>query len=110
MASNVTVPVSLASDVDRVETVLLEIARQAVADKVPGLLADPAPEVKLDPGFGEYSLGFTVGFQVSEFNAQGNVRHELRKRIWRRFRAEGIEMAVPQRLIFMKPEVPPQHP
>src|SRR5262245_38225666 len=106
MASNVTVSVSPASDADRVLAVLWEVVQQAVADKVPGLLAEPAPNVQLEPGFGESSLGFTVNYQVTEFAAQGGVRHELRMRIWRRFREEGIELSAPQRAIFLKPEAP----
>jgi small-conductance mechanosensitive channel len=109
MASNVMVGVAPRSDVDRVHVVLREVVRQAVADKVPGLLAEPAPGVQFDPGFSESSLGFTVNYQVSEFSAQGDVRHELRMRIWRRFREEGIEIAAPQRAIFLKPEAPPSH-
>jgi hypothetical protein len=37
MASNVMVGVAPGSDVDRVEAVLGEVFRQAVADKVPGV-------------------------------------------------------------------------
>lgn len=108
MGSSLVVAVTLNSDVDHVEAVLLDVVRQALPE-VPGLLAEPAPGVQLEPGFGESSLGFTVGYQVSEFSVQGGVRHELRKRIWRRFREEGIEMAVPARTVFLKPEAPPQH-
>lgn len=109
MASNVVVQVALTSDVDRVEQVLGEVVRQAVADQVPGLLGEPAPGVLLDPGFGEYSLGFSVNYQVAEFSVQGAVRHELRKRIWKRFRAEGIELAIPQREIHLKREASSGH-
>jgi small-conductance mechanosensitive channel len=98
MGISVQVGVSYASDIDLVERVLLEIGRQAAVE-VPGMLADPAPYVTLDPGFGDWSLNFQLNLQIAEFSYQGNVRNELRKRILRRFRAEGIEIPFPTRTV-----------
>jgi small-conductance mechanosensitive channel len=92
MSANVMVTVSHGSDVDRVEAVLLEVVQQAVPE-VSGMVGEPAPNVMFDPGFGEAGLGFTVNFQVAEFVAQFGVRNEMRKRIYRRLKAEGIEIA-----------------
>jgi small-conductance mechanosensitive channel len=91
------VSVSYASDPDHVERVLVDEALRA-ADEVPGLLRDPAPVVRFIPGFGEYSLDFTLICQVATFVDQYLVQHELRKRILRRFRAEGIEIPFPTRI------------
>ncbi len=99
MGSSLQVAVSYASDIDVVERALLEVARQA-ATEVPGLLADPAPSVTLDPGFGDWALNFQLSFQIAEFSNQWSVRNELRKRILRRFRAEGIEIPFPTRTIY----------
>ena len=83
------------------------------------MLAEPAPSVALDPGFGESGLGFTLGFQVAEFAGQFSVRNELRKRIFRRFREEGIAIPFPTRTVRLeapapagpvKPETPSAHP
>src|SRR5437867_2819375 len=60
--------------------------------EVPGLLGEPAPFVRLIPGFGDFSLDFTLVCQVKSFTDQFLVQHELRKRILRRFRAEGIQV------------------
>jgi len=98
MAASVQVGVSYQSDPDRVERVLLDIAAQA-ARETPGMLAEPAPSVAFDPGFGESALGFTLNYQVAEFASQFAVRHELRKRIFRRLREEGIQMPFPPRTI-----------
>src|SRR5512137_582162 len=57
MVLQVPVSVSYASDPDHVERVLLDVARDAVAE-VPGLLADPAPSVRFTPGFGDSALAF----------------------------------------------------
>ncbi len=101
MGTSVQVGVAYDSDIAQVERLLLEIGNQAAAE-VPGMLAKPAPAVTFDPGFGDSSLGFTLGFQVAEFADQYGARNELRKRILRRFREEGIEMPFPTRSIFMR--------
>jgi small-conductance mechanosensitive channel len=88
------VAVSLESDPDQIERVLVDEASRA-APQVPGLLADPPPFVRFIPGFGAYSLDFTLICQVATFVDQYAVQHELRKRIVRRFRAEGIEFPMP---------------
>ena len=103
MATNVIVTVTFESDPEKVEELLLDVVRQGV-EEIPGLLAEPKPSVHLEPGHGEYSIGFSVNYNVAEFSNQGSVRHELRKRIWRRFREEGIQIPVPARMVFMKTE------
>ena len=86
----IQVNVGYGADPDRVEAVLLEEARGAVG-AVPGLLDMPAPGVVL-AGFGEYALRFTLLCHVARFADGGRIQHELRKRVLRRFRAEGIEI------------------
>jgi small-conductance mechanosensitive channel len=102
MGASVQVSVSYDSDPDHVERVLLDVARGALSE-VSGMVADAPPSVSFDPGFGEWSLGFTVGFQVAEFANQFAVRAELRKRILRRFREEGIVIPYPARTVYMEP-------
>jgi len=102
MGISVQVGVNYASDIDHVEGVLLDIGRTA-AGEVPGMLAEPAPSVTLDPGFGDWSLNFQLNFQIAEFSNQGSVRNELRKRIFRRFREEGIDMPFPTRTVYTAP-------
>jgi len=101
LSSQVQVGVSYDCDPDHVERVLLEIAIDG-AREIPGMLPDPQPYVVLDPGFGDSALGFTVNYSVAEFSKQFGVRYELRKRILRRFRAEGIEMPYPTRTVFLR--------
>jgi len=105
MSASLGVPVAYDSDPERVERALLEVAQRAVGE-VPGLLGDPAPSVAFDPGFGDYALGFTLGFQVSEFADQFGVRGELRKRILHRFREEGIAIPFPSRTLYMHHDAP----
>jgi small-conductance mechanosensitive channel len=102
MSLLVPISVSYESDPDRVEQVLLEEALAAVQN-VPGLLAEPAPFVRFIPGFGDSSLDFTLICQVAEFVDQYLAQHELRKRIFKRFREEGIEIPFPIRTLYIKP-------
>lgn len=102
MGASLQVGVSYDSDPDHVERVLVELATAAAAD-VPGLLAEPAPSVAFDPGFADSSLAFTLNFQVAEFANQFGVRHELRKRILRRFKEEGIRIPFPTRTVYLDP-------
>jgi small-conductance mechanosensitive channel len=94
MAFGMKVSVSYDTDVDRLESLLLEEATAAVG-QVPGLLGTPPPSVSFIPGFGDYSLDFTLNCHVASFVDQFAVQHQLRKRILRRFRAENIDIPFP---------------
>ena len=101
MALLIPVGVSYDCDPDRVERMLVEEASKAVGE-LPGLLGEPAPFVRFIPGFGNSSLDFTLICQVEEFVDQYLVQHGLRKRIFSRFRAEGIEIPFPQRTVHLR--------
>jgi small-conductance mechanosensitive channel len=101
MSLLIPIGVSYDSDPGHVERVLLEEAR-AGAREIPGLLAEPEPFVRFIPGFGDSSLNFTLICQVAEFTDQYLAQHELRKRIFRRFRQEGIEIPFPVRTVFLR--------
>jgi small-conductance mechanosensitive channel len=96
MALVLRVGVGYDSDVDKIERLLVEEAT-AAAGEVAGLLPDP-PSARL-VGFGDSSLDFSLVCQVASFVDQYFVQHELRKRILRRFRAEGVDFALPTRLV-----------
>jgi small-conductance mechanosensitive channel len=98
MSLLIPVGVSYDSDPDQIERILVEEATQG-ADLIPGLLKEPAPFVRFIPGFGDSSLDFTLICQVSEFVDQYLAQHELRKRILKRFRSEGIEIPFPIRTL-----------
>ena len=101
MSLLIPIGVSYDTDPDHVERVLVEEAKGAVG-QVPGLLGEPAPFVRFIPGFGDYSLNFTLICQVKEFVDQYQVQHELRKRILNRFKKEGIEIPFPTRTIYTR--------
>ena len=103
MSLLIPVGVSYSSDPERVERILVEEAKKAVGD-IQGLLGDPEPFVRFIPGFGESSLDFTLICQVREFVDQYVAQHELRKRIFRRFKLEGIEIPFPHRTVYLREE------
>jgi len=100
MGASLQVGVSYGADLEQIEHILLETALLG-AQEIPGMLAEPAPSVSFDPGFCESSLSFTVGYQVAEFANQYGVRHHLRKRIYKRFQEEGIELPFPTRTVYL---------
>jgi small-conductance mechanosensitive channel len=103
MGVSIQVNVTQDSDPDRVEQLLLEEALRAV-EEVPGLMAEPAPGVALDPGFGDWALSFTLSYTVTDFARQSAVRHALRKRILKRLRAERIAVPFPTRTVWLRGE------
>jgi len=96
MSVNVPVSVSYDMDPDRVEHILADEAERALTE-LPGAVTDAKPGVHFIPGFGESSMTFTVGCQVNTYVDQYQAQDFLRKRIYQRFRKEGINFPVPQR-------------
>jgi small-conductance mechanosensitive channel len=103
MSFSIPVSVSYSADPDEVEKILVDEAKKGIAD-IPGLLAEPEPAARFIPGFGESSLDFTLVCHVAEFNDQYLAQHELRKRIFRRFKEAGIEIPFPQRTVHVREE------
>jgi len=89
------------SDVDRVQAILLSETIAASAE-VRGLLADPAPYVLFSPGPGDSALVFQVNFSVDGFAGQYLAQSELRKRLFKRLKQEGITMPFPTRTILLE--------
>ena len=103
MALLIPIGVSYSSDPEKVERILVEEAKKAVGE-IPGLLGNPEPFVRFIPGFGDSSLNFTLICQVREFVDQYPAQHELRKRIFKRFKEEGIEIPFPHRTVYLREE------
>jgi small-conductance mechanosensitive channel len=101
--TSVSVSVGFDSDIDRVQAILLE-ETIAAANAIQGLLPEPAPSVIFSPGPGDYALGFQVNYSVNEFGSQSFVQSELRKRLFKRLRAESI--TVPTRTLLVEQKNP----
>jgi small-conductance mechanosensitive channel len=103
----VDVRVDYSSDPEHVEQVLYSIVRHCgheneveaereaqPAGKIRGLLYEPAPVVRFT-AFNTSALDFSLSFAVSDFQYQYIVRHEIMKKIYYRFREEGITIPFP---------------
>ena len=97
---SVEVGVSYDSDLELVEQVTLDVARQ-VLSAVDGGVPGEDPVVRFHT-FGDSSINFEIRMLVREFESQGPVRHELIKRLHERFNDEGIEIPFPIRTVLMK--------
>ena len=93
------VGVGYASDLEQVERVTVEVARD-VMTTVPGGVPDFQPAVRFHT-FSDSSIDFTVIMQTTEFLAQYLVIHEFVKRLHARYRAEGIEIPFPIRTLVL---------
>lgn len=97
MALLVDLGVHYNSDLDKVERVTIDTARQ-VMKEVAGGVPSFEPMVRFR-AFGESSINLSVVLRIKEFTDQGLVRHEFIKRLARRYAAEGIVIPYPIRAI-----------
>ncbi|MEC7846967.1 MAG: mechanosensitive ion channel family protein [Gemmatimonadota bacterium] len=93
------VGVSYDSDLEHVEVVALEVAKEVLGE-VDGGVAGEDPIVRYHT-FGDSSINFDMRMMVREFQSQGPVKHEFIKRLHRRFNDEGIEIPFPIRTVMM---------
>lgn len=97
---SVDVGVSYDSDLEKVEAVTLEVAREVMREAGGDVLENP-PRV-LFHTFGESSIDFEARILASEFTHQGIIRSQFVKRLHRRFQEEGIEIPFPIRTLVLK--------
>jgi small-conductance mechanosensitive channel len=102
----VAVPVGVAygSDLERVERVAIEVAKEVQAT-VDGAVRDFLPVVRFT-AFADSSVNFNVVLRATTFQDQPLLRHELIKRLHARFNREGIEIPFPIRTVQIKGNVP----
>ncbi len=94
VALTTTVGVAYVSDVELVTRLLEEAARAQ-----PRVLTDPAPKAML-ANFGADGLEFTLAFWIADpENGQLNIRSEVNRAILAAFRAHGVEIPYPQRVV-----------
>jgi small-conductance mechanosensitive channel len=87
-AAEIAIAVAQEADPELVRRIALEEAAQ-----VEGVLADPAPLVLCDPGLLPTHLQLKLLVSVAERRQQFRIQSEIRLRLLRRFRAEGIPLA-----------------
>ncbi len=100
MAARVQVGVSYDSDLDHVERVAVEVAREVLQD-TPGGVKEFEPFIRYHT-FDDFSINFTVILRVQEYVDRYLVTHEFVKRLHKRFNQEGIEIPFPIRTLQFK--------
>lgn len=93
------VGVDYGSDLDRVQAILEDEATRAAAE-LDYLLADPAPDA-LVTRFAEFSVDFELRFFVKDVAREPRALDEMHRRVFRRFKAEGIEIPFPVRRVLI---------
>lgn len=96
----VNLGVAYDSDLEQVQRVTLEVAREVLASVEGGVASEPP--VVLYREFGSSSIDFVVRLLVRQYTSQGAVRHELIKRLHRRYAQEGIEIPFPTQMVINK--------
>ncbi|MFO7588223.1 MAG: mechanosensitive ion channel family protein [Gemmatimonadota bacterium] len=91
------------SDLEQVEEVTLEVAREVV--RVAGGEVHGLEPVLRFHTFGASSVDMTVRLPVEEFAMQYRLRHEFVKRLHRRYREAGITIPYPIRTLELPPEI-----
>ncbi|WP_299238499.1 mechanosensitive ion channel family protein [Sulfurihydrogenibium sp.] len=97
----IEIPISYDTDIDKFEKIVMEEVYN-LAKENDKLLLDPAPVLRFIPGFGDSSLNFTLYFSAANYENGFLVQSELRKRILKRLKKEGIEIPYPQLDVHIK--------
>lgn len=99
MALSVEIGVGYGSDLELVERVTIEVARQVLRE-TEGAVPDFEPFIRYTR-LGDSAIMFNAALRVRQHTDQFLVRHEFIKRLLIRYKAEGIEIPFPQRVIHM---------
>lgn len=97
LAIRVDCGVAYDSDLEFVEKVTVEVARE-VMKNVKGAVTTHKPFVRFS-GFGDSSIDFYVNLRVEDYGKQFRVRHEFIKKLHKRFNEEGIVIPFPIRTL-----------
>jgi small-conductance mechanosensitive channel len=98
---NVDVVVAHAGDLERVERVTLEAARETLAS-APGATKGFEPAVRF-AGYGDSGIRLAVSLSARSMRDSHVVRHDFLKRLTARYRREGIVIPFPTRTLDAPP-------
>jgi len=97
----IPVNVSYDSDLEQVENVTSEVAKE-VLQNTPGGVSDFEPFIRYG-SFAESSITFNVILRIKTVMDQYLIRHEFIKRLHVRYRQEGIKIPYPVRTVKLQP-------
>ncbi len=93
----IQVGVSYDSDLEKVESITIEVAKEVMRE-VPGGVPEFEPFIRYQT-FGDFSINFSVIMRAREFTDQFIIRHEFIKRLHKRYKEEGIIIPYPTRTL-----------
>jgi len=102
MAVLVQVGVSYQSDLEKVERVTIEVAKE-VLQEVEGGVKEFEPFIRYHT-FSDFSINFSVILRAREYVHKYLITHEFIKRLHRRYQQEGIEIPFPIRTVYVRDE------
>jgi len=100
----VQVGVAYESDLEKVEKITIEVAREVMRE-IPGGISDFEPFTRYHT-FGDSSINFTVILKAKEFVDQYILKHEFIKRLHKRYQSAGITIPFPIRTLHFEGKVP----
>ncbi len=98
----VPVGVSYDSDLEKVEKVTIEVAKEVMSE-VEGGVPDFEPFIRYGE-FSDFSINFNVILRAKDYVSQFIVKHEFIKRLHKRYKKEKIEIPFPIRTVYLKKE------
>ncbi|MEZ0344219.1 MAG: mechanosensitive ion channel family protein [Caldimicrobium sp.] len=99
LAVLVQVGVSYDSDLEKVERVTIEVARELMQTHPEGV-PDFEPFIRYN-SFGDFSINFTVILRAKDPTSRFVIAHEFIKRLHKRYKEEGIEIPFPIRTVYL---------
>ncbi|MBX9257248.1 mechanosensitive ion channel family protein [Desmonostoc muscorum CCALA 125] len=94
------VGVSYDSDLEQVEKVTVEVAKEVMQEIAPKLIANE-PYIRFHT-FGDFSIDFTLYMRVSEFFDQRIGKHIFIKKLHKRYQEAGISIPFPIREVYVQ--------
>ncbi len=99
MSLIIPVTVSYDSDLERIEEVTTSIAKEVLRE----IYGKEDNEVFIRySSFGEYGINFNVIINIKEFSQQYLIRHNFIKRLYKKYKEEGIVIPYPVRKIYIE--------
>ncbi|WP_460204093.1 mechanosensitive ion channel family protein [Scytonema sp. NUACC21] len=95
-----SVGVSYDSDLEQVEKVTVEVAKEVMQEVAPELIGNE-PYIRFE-NFADFSINFTLYMRVSEFFDQRIARHLFIKKLHKRYQKEGIKIPFPVRDVYVQ--------
>ncbi|MDF5715107.1 MAG: mechanosensitive ion channel family protein, partial [Rhizonema sp. NSF051] len=96
----IDVGVDYNSELEQVERVTVEVAKEVMQEVSPGLLNNE-PFIRFQK-FGDFSIDFTVYIRLNEFFDIRIARHIFIKKLHKRYKLEGINIPFPTREVYVQ--------